>query len=144
MSTCGLVNRERSLRCLREVFEDGLEVVGYGHRLERTNVGTAGVADGIAPSPRTRAGYHEAQQLAEHLATVASPEPTAEHRQVCPHVRDCHQLAQDVGTLQVAPLAGQVATRSGGARRGPLVSPCSEHDGPPWRRESSTGKRRHR
>ena len=59
------------------IFENGAEIVGNRHHSKGTYIGAAGVADRIAPGPRTGRGDDETQYLAEDLATVVLPEPRA-------------------------------------------------------------------
>ena len=54
---------------------------------------------------RTGRGDDEPEHLADDLVPVAAPERGGEHRDVGPHVRPGHRLAQDVRAFEVRPLA---------------------------------------
>jgi hypothetical protein len=104
--------------------QDRPQVGGDRHRLERADIGAAGVPNRVPPGQGPWSGHNEAEQLADDLATVMAPECAVEHGQVGADVWSHHRLAQDVGPLKVPPFPEHVLSASGLSCRRPLSGPC--------------------
>src|SRR5690606_36418278 len=113
----------RSRRHRGAAVEEGLEVGGDGHRNDGTDVGPAGVAQRVAADGGARTRDEQADELAGDLAAVPLPDPEAQHREMGANVGDGERLAEDVSSLEAAPLLGDVTSAPGVAGGGVLRRP---------------------
>jgi hypothetical protein len=103
-------------RRLWAMRSDGLqkvsEVVGDIHRGNRTDVGSAGVAERVSADGGAGSGDDRSNQLPHDLAAVTLADGEAQHCEVGANVCCGQGLAEDVGSLEVGPLGYTIAVGS--------------------------------
>ncbi len=104
-------------------FRTACRSSGIGIGFERADVGSAGVADGVAPGPGAGSRDGQTDQLPDDLASISMPEAVSEHRDVAAYVRNGHRLAEHVRALQMSPLVLDVGPVSRGASPGSFSVP---------------------